>query len=56
MSRRTPTVTVRLWEAPGEILVLGWAREMLSPVSTLAVNDTVPVKLFTLLTVTVDVA
>ncbi len=56
MSGRTPIVAVRLWGAPGEIVVLDWAREMFSPVSALAVSDIVPVKLFTLFTVTVDVA
>lgn len=55
MSGRTPIVTVRLCEAPGEIVALDWAREILSPVSALAVNDTVPEKLFMLLTVTVVV-
>ncbi len=36
--------------------MLDWAREMLSPVPALAVNDIVPVKLFLLFTVIVDVA
>jgi len=55
VSVRTPIVNVRLAGFPGETVVLPWAGAMLSPVSTLAVNDSVPLKLFMLFTITVDV-